>query len=377
MNIQCVCIAGMLCLALSGTAAAQSGSWRQLGRAGEWKGTLAAAVLNDWIYTVDDKGGLYRTHPHTGQRTPLGKLDFANARFLFALGGSLYAIETDGTLYRVSAGNGARQQVGRSGDWSNAVAGAAWPFDARDGMLLTVESDGGLYSTRPADGSRVRVGISQFRNVRFMFMANALLYTVESDGTLYEVDPVMGRRQMVGSAGDWRGAIAGASLNGRIYTAESHGDLFETDPATGERTLLSKSQYGGAASLLAAAGGLFAIGGDGSLYRIEPPVASPSAPANPARPAPRVTSQSTMNITPLGDDRFRAEISYLDSQGVMRTGSTEGTREEIRAWLNGLSGLPAATLNNYLRAVEQAGRRRLPPRRAPFPRSPRQPMGQP
>jgi len=61
---------------------------------------------------------------------------------------------------------------------------------------------------------------------------------------------------------------------------------------------------------------------------------------------------------------IRAEISYLDKRGETKTGSTDGTRDEIRSWLNGLSDLPADSLNNFLRGVEQAGQRRLPPRRS-------------
>ena len=357
-----ILLASVLSLALSEMAAGGEIRWRQLGRAGDWQGTVAAAVINDWLYTIDANGGLYRTHPYTGQWSQVGGLDFANTRFMFALGGSLYTIETDGSLYRVSAGNGAWEQIGQPGAWLNTIAGAAWPFDARDGVLLTVESNGGLYSTRPADGSWVQVGVNEFGNTRFMWMAGSMLYTIEADGGLYEVDPVQGRWQRVGNAGEWRGTLAGAVLNDRLYTAEENGGLFETHPATGDWKQLGKPEYGNTAFMLAAAGGLYTIEADGSLYRSDLDATESPSASQPLKP--HIVSQSTLNITPLGNDRFRAEISYLDQHGETKTGSTDGTRDEIRSWLNGLSDLPADSLNNFLRGVEQAGQRRIPPRRS-------------
>src|SRR3569623_1033473 len=137
MIMKRVCLAGLLCLALCGMASGQEIGWRQLGRTGDWKGTLAGAVINEWLYTVEENGGLYRTNPYTGEWSQVGGLDFANTRFLFALGGSLYTIEADGSLYRVSAGNGAWEQVGPQADWVNTIAGAARHFVEQDGVLLT------------------------------------------------------------------------------------------------------------------------------------------------------------------------------------------------------------------------------------------------
>lgn len=363
MLMQRLCLAGCLCLALCGAASGQQASRKQLGRAGDWRGTLAGAVLNDWIYTAEENGGLYRTNPYTGQWTQVGGLEFGNTRFMFALGGWLYTIESDGSLYRVSAANGVWQQLGDSGGWMNTIAGVAWPQAAQNGVLLTVESNGGLYSTRPADGFWMQIGQQDFSNTRCMFAVGSWLYTIEADGSLYQVDPVQGGWRRVGGAGGWSGTLAGAALNNRIYTVEASGGLFETNPASGDWHQLGAAEFGDTAFLFAAGGGLVTIERDGSLYRIALPAAESSASSVvPQGAGNRVESRTTMNVTPLGNNRFKADVSYLDKQGQLQATSMEGTRDEMRVWLRTLP-LPADALNNFLRAMDQAGRPRLPPAR--------------
>ena len=363
MLMQRMCLAGCLCLALCGTAFGEQASRKQLGRAGEWRGTLAGAVLNDWIYTAEENGGLYRTNPYTGQWTQVGGLDFGNTRFMFAIGPWLYTIESDGSLYRVSAGNGAWQQLGEAGGWLNTIAGVAWPADVQGGALLTVESNGGLYSTRPANGSWTQIGQPDFNNTRFMFAVGPWLYTIEADGSLYQVDPVQAGWRRIGSPGGWSGTFAGTALNNRIYTVEASGSLFETDPATGEWRQIGATEYGNTAFMFATGGGLVVIETDGSLYRITPPAAGSTAPdALPQAAGSRVESRTTMNVTPQGDNRFRADVSYVDKQGRPQAKSMDGSRDDIQVWLRTLP-LPADALNNFLRAMDQAGRPRLPPGR--------------
>ena len=39
-----------------------TGGWQQLGNNGDWQQTIAAAVLNEGMYTAESGGGLYRTN---------------------------------------------------------------------------------------------------------------------------------------------------------------------------------------------------------------------------------------------------------------------------------------------------------------------------
>ncbi|MCX6349434.1 MAG: PQQ-binding-like beta-propeller repeat protein [Candidatus Aureabacteria bacterium] len=85
----------------------EDGSWVQVGKTGDWVNTIAGTVLGDQIYTVESSGALYATNPDTGVWKQIGKPDFAGARFIFVCGGSLFAIEESGNLYRVDVGAGA------------------------------------------------------------------------------------------------------------------------------------------------------------------------------------------------------------------------------------------------------------------------------
>ena len=53
-------------LASSLVLPAQAGSWKAVGKAGDWAGTIAGAALNDKIYTVETSGALYVTDPAIG-----------------------------------------------------------------------------------------------------------------------------------------------------------------------------------------------------------------------------------------------------------------------------------------------------------------------
>src|SRR5947209_11735900 len=77
------------------------GSWERIGKPGELKGVLAAAVLEGKLFAVEPNGKLYETEPTTGKWKALGKPDFGNTKILFQAGGQLYSIEKDGSLYHI------------------------------------------------------------------------------------------------------------------------------------------------------------------------------------------------------------------------------------------------------------------------------------
>ena len=139
---------------LLGIALDQAGSpggWARVGPAGAWKQTLAGAVLDGRLYTVESSGVLYVTNLDTGAWKDVGKPEFANTRFMFASAGRLYTVETSGSLYRVDPADGTWALVGADGAFAAMTAGAVL-----HGQLFEVEKDGGLYAADLTTGERRR-----------------------------------------------------------------------------------------------------------------------------------------------------------------------------------------------------------------------------
>ncbi len=102
-----------------GELQARPGTWVRVGKAGAWRGTIAGTAHNGKISTVERNGRLSVTNPRTGIWRAVGKPEFRNTRFMFAVGGSLYTIERSGSLYRVNPRNGRWSRVGKAGMTGN------------------------------------------------------------------------------------------------------------------------------------------------------------------------------------------------------------------------------------------------------------------
>ncbi|MBL9094420.1 MAG: hypothetical protein JNL96_24575 [Planctomycetaceae bacterium] len=308
MNAAVRRIAVVLCFCLAGAARAEPTLRQRVGPVSAIADARAVAVLNDWLYAVQ-ASDLNRINPYSGESSLVGSGEFGETKSMFAVGGWLYTIETDGSLYRVSAGNGVWQRVGEQGGWADAVAGTAWQFDAEEarqfnagrratlapgvqvpadetGVILTAHGDGRLFATTPSNGLWLQVGQADFANTRFMFVVRQYLYTVESDGNLYRVHPATGAWQQVGAAGAWKNTTAGAVFQDRIYTADDGGGLYETNPRTGERRAVADAGFEETAFMVAAADALYTIDLDGTLYRSEviPATSSETMPSTAAAP---------------------------------------------------------------------------------------------
>ncbi len=159
------------------------GSRSAVGRPGDWKDTLAGAVLGGRLYTAEAGGGLYVTDPEAGRWKALGRPDFGNTAFLFASGETLYSIEKDGSLYRISPTDGSWLAVGRPGDWKDTLAGAVL-----GSRLYTVETNGVLWRTDLRSGAWSAAGKPEYGGTVFMFPAAGKLFTIEKDGNLYRVN---------------------------------------------------------------------------------------------------------------------------------------------------------------------------------------------
>ncbi|MGD9613237.1 MAG: PQQ-binding-like beta-propeller repeat protein [Kiritimatiellia bacterium] len=282
---------GWIAMVLIGTAATGGEFAKQpVGPAGGWAGTIAGAVLDGTLYTVEAAGKLYATDPADGSWTQLGDADFANTAFLFAAGGSLVSIEKDGTLYLINPRDGSWMPSGPSGGWANTIAGAAL-----DGTLYTVESSGTLYATDPAAGTWQAVGRPDFAATKFLFAAARQLVSIESTGSLYLINPTDGSRKQIGEAGAWADTVAGAVHGNVLYTAETDGNFHFIHVADGIRTL-SGADAAGIRFLFAVDGVMCGIDADGDLFRWSDDEGPGSAEASTtAPPAPSTAEDEAQN----------------------------------------------------------------------------------
>ncbi|HEV3004287.1 MAG TPA: hypothetical protein VGX78_07480 [Pirellulales bacterium] len=239
------------------------GSWARVGPEGAWKSTIAGAVLNDQLYTVEDWGGLYATDPGTGVWGQVGRPEFGATRFLFAAGDFLYTIETDGSFYQVDPQTGGWTLVGAAGAWVDTLCGVVL-----DGQLYTIEKSGVLFITDPATGQWRQIGGHDFGATAFLLAAKGQLYTIETDGSLYRVDPRNGSWAQLGRPRTWQRTRAAAIHNDQLVTAETDGSLQVAHLGDGKRKQIGGAEFGNTAFMFSAGGQVFTIEADGSLYRV-------------------------------------------------------------------------------------------------------------
>ncbi len=162
---------------------AADGTWKQVGAAGDWKDTLAGAILNGRLYTIEASGALYATDLATGKWKQIGKAEFADTKYLFAAGTSLYAIERNGDLSWINPGDGSWKRLGAAGAWKDVRGGAVV-----SGLLYTAGGDGVLWETNLTSAARNKIGAADFAATTAMFAAGNVGLTIETDGSLYRVN---------------------------------------------------------------------------------------------------------------------------------------------------------------------------------------------
>ena len=171
---------------------ASDGSWARVGKAGDWKNTIALYPMNLFtLYSIERNGVLYKTDLDSGRWVQVGKAEFANTRFMFGDGVYLYTIEADGSLYRVNSRNGTWKRLGRAGDWKNTILGV--DYETR---IYTVEQDGALYETDMRTGVWKQIGKAEFGKAKFISWYDDSLYIMEDDG-LFRVNPGSGYRLLI------------------------------------------------------------------------------------------------------------------------------------------------------------------------------------
>jgi hypothetical protein len=247
------------------------GTWKRVGNPAEWYGTTAAAVLKDRLYNTqpvlrngDTIGVLYVTDVTSGDWKQVGNPDFLNVRYLYAAGDTLYTIEADGNLSAVNPDDGTRKRVGRQGAWRKTVAGTVW----KD-RLYTVDRERLLVRTDPATGRRTVVNDLGPTSAGFLLASGTRLYGIGFDGRLYEVSPDGKAAKPIGEEGELRGVRAAVVVGDRLYTVEKDKNLYGTDLAGGNRSQLGETAFGDTRFLFGCGGELYALDGDGNLYRIQ------------------------------------------------------------------------------------------------------------
>jgi hypothetical protein len=118
----------------------------------------------------------------------VGKAEFANTKFLFADSQNLFTIETDGSLYRVDAGNGAWNRVGQGGLWKDTIT-----LVTLKDSLYSIERTGALYRTSLSTGQWVQLGKAEFAGAKLIFADGENLYTIETTAIFIESIPQMAR----------------------------------------------------------------------------------------------------------------------------------------------------------------------------------------
>jgi hypothetical protein len=271
--------AALLGLLLSTVAHAEPGDRKRLGAPGALKNTVAGAALKNDFYSVAKNGALSVTDLKSGKTKKLGKATFAKTKFLMAAGSSLYALESDGSLYRVAPGSGAKTRLGKPGEWKDTINGAV-----ASNQIYTVEKSGALYKTNPVNGQWAPLGKPEFGGTVLILgrdkvgYAETGVFTIEGDGSLYTINPSNGTWKNLGKPALWKSSKAGAIVGeaDTIYVVNASGVLQWSILAAGDdvRPLpMGKPLYKNTKFLFVGHDGpmpgLYCLDADGTLYTVE------------------------------------------------------------------------------------------------------------
>lgn len=229
---------------------------------GAWKNTVTGVGLGRRLFTYEEGGKLYSTSARLGQWKVLGE-GYAT-RLLFADGtneGFLYAIEEHGTLYRIDPNSGDWEQIGDDGAWDDVVAA-----DAVSGTVYYVDDEGNLRGN-PIEGEGF-IELGDGYDTAQLWVWQGYVYVLENDGTLYKVDAENGDWERFGDEEAYGDTLAATIHNGVFYAVEDDGALGSTRLEDGVYEELTGEDLSDVRQLFSAAGNLYAIDNDGTLFRL-------------------------------------------------------------------------------------------------------------
>ena len=234
-----------------------TGKWEMVGREGEWRNAIGLVGMDNFLWSVEKDGSLYKTDPANGAHTLVGdKGSFDRLQNLEAMDGMLWSIE-DGSLYKNDPKSGKWELVGKEGEWAKTV-----DFVGLNGFLYSIEPDGSLWKTDKS-GNHTLVDKGDFKGLTHLTEMGGLLYTIEN-GTLYQTDPNTLKWQQLGKEGEFANVLAWEGTPSLIWMIDRGGKLYKVDKS-GVRTLLG-DDYGETSILTTLNGKLWTVE-SGSLYK--------------------------------------------------------------------------------------------------------------
>lgn len=242
---------------------AQAGSWRTVGKAGEYSSTFRFAGGGDYIYSIEQMGSLYKITASSGSWTKIAA-NFENSKFLICSTTKLVSIEKNGNMYDINQTSGEWKQVGKTGDWADAIASAIIGETA-----YVIDNAGTLYKVPLSTGYWSKVGKSEFGGTYMLLAGSTKLYSIENSGTLYEIDPETGSWKQIGNSEAYGGTTHATTIGNKLYTIEAaSGILYETDLFTGNWKQIGNADYQATKFLTTANGKLYTIETSGTMYEI-------------------------------------------------------------------------------------------------------------
>lgn len=150
------------------------GAWERLD--GDWA-DARVAVGADRVYVM---GGNGLVGIDCGEHSwrPIGDGSW-NTELLLATSNELFALEEDGSLYRIDRDDGSFAQL--DGDWGDVCAGAG-----AQGRLYLMATTGALYSVS-VDGDFEPLDTGTHWDTRILMAGPSCLYALEHSGSLYVI----------------------------------------------------------------------------------------------------------------------------------------------------------------------------------------------
>jgi hypothetical protein len=148
----------------------------QLDERGAWRNTLVISPMNSYLWSIESNGDIYKTDEQGNYRL-IGKFD--GARFFAAMGGKLWVIDGDGTLWYSTPGDSRWEIAGYPRGFSRTIRLVTSPD-----YLWTLDNEGNMWRG-DSKGTWAQFGATgEYRNVSDIVVLNDHLYAIRY-GSLY------------------------------------------------------------------------------------------------------------------------------------------------------------------------------------------------
>ncbi|MBI4692752.1 MAG: hypothetical protein HY749_01880 [Gammaproteobacteria bacterium] len=176
---------------------------------------------------------------------------------------TLYASDSNGTIWTIDTGTFAVTSVGMTG------AGGMTDLAFHNGQLYGVNA-AKLYTIDMATGTASLVGATVGVSLNALATGpDGKLYGASNSTTgLYTVNPATGATSLVGSSGVYTAGDV-ASANGKLYFAGTNNSLYTLDTATGAATLAGNMGFQSVFGLAFAGGVMYGLDLAGDLLQID------------------------------------------------------------------------------------------------------------